>query len=81
MALRPPNHEPDGYEQRREALARIFAASLMDLHKDPLGQNLPADLWGQMLPQVDATLFLVTKSKRAEADLFAHSPPSVPEGV
>lgn len=63
----------DGYEQRREALARLLSASLMNLRKDPLGQNLPADLWSQMLPQADATLFLVTKSEKARADLLAHN--------
>ncbi len=64
----------DGYALRREALAKLFAASLMDLRKDPLGTNLQADLWSQMLPKADATLFLVTGSKRAEADLLTHTP-------
>jgi hypothetical protein len=62
----------NGYEQRREALAKLFAASLMDLRKDPLGTNLPVDLWSQMLPKADATLFLITRSKKAETDLLTH---------
>jgi hypothetical protein len=44
----------------------------MDLRKDPLGTNLPIDLWSQMLPKADATLFLITRSKKAEIDLLTH---------
>jgi hypothetical protein len=38
-------------QAREEALARLLAAQDMGLIKDPLGVNLPQDLWAQRLAQ------------------------------
>ncbi len=46
-------------EVRRDALARVIAAEKMLLTKDPLGQQLPYELWSQMLPQAESLLHLV----------------------
>jgi hypothetical protein len=56
--------ESDGFHslarsRRREALARLFAADKMALLGDPLGANLPHDLWSQMLEKADATLCMI----------------------
>lgn len=48
------------YQQRRDALARILAASLMGLAKDPTGSGLPEDCWRQVAPKADAILFIVS---------------------
>lgn len=65
------------YEQRAEALARILAASLMSLVKDPTGAKLPKDCWRQMLPKANAILFIVSTgvehevaAKALEADIM-----------
>ena len=49
------------YEQRRDALARIPAASLMGLLKDATGAKLPEDCWRQMVPKANAILFIVSQ--------------------
>jgi len=54
------------YEARRERLARLLAASLMSLVRDPTGDHLPAECWRQMLPKADAILFIVSKPETAE---------------
>jgi hypothetical protein len=46
------------YEVRRERMARVLAASLMGLLKDPAGDHLPAECWMQMLPKADSILFI-----------------------
>lgn len=56
------------HEQRREAMARVLAAALMGLVKDPTGANLPEDLWKRMLPKADGALFLTTSDYEAEDD-------------
>lgn len=56
----------DPYEHRRDALARILAASLMQLVADPTGERLPEGCWRQMSPKANAILFIV--SKDAEHD-------------
>jgi hypothetical protein len=48
------------YEKRRDALARLLAASLMGLVEDPTGANLPEDCWRQMIPKANAILFIVS---------------------
>jgi hypothetical protein len=65
------------YEQRRDAMARILAASLMGLVRDPTGAKLPEDCWRQMVPKANAILFIVsrgveheTAGKALEHDLF-----------
>jgi hypothetical protein len=51
------------HSQRREALAKILAAALMGLVKDPTGANLPADCWGQMTDKAEAVLFIATNGQ------------------
>lgn len=51
---------PTPYQQRRDALARILAASLMGLIKDPTGSGLPEVCWRQMATKADAILFVVS---------------------
>jgi len=48
------------YQQRRDALARVLAASLMGLVKDPTGSGLPDDCWRQMTAKANAILFIVS---------------------
>jgi len=48
------------YHARREALAKILAASLMGLVKDPTGTRLPEECWRQMVAKADAILFIVS---------------------
>jgi hypothetical protein len=55
------------YEQRRDALARVLAASVMGLVKDAAGANLPAECWRQMSPKAAAFLFIVSDVDRFEA--------------
>jgi hypothetical protein len=55
------------YSQRRIALAKLLAASMMGLRKDATGSDLPEDLWRQMLSKADATFFIVSDTDRAEA--------------
>lgn len=60
------------FEQRRDALARLLCASLMNLIKDATGSNLPDDLWHQMIPKANAILLLTSKTgdhKRAKEEL------------
>lgn len=58
MADEPAMTAP--YEQRRDTLARLLAASLMQLVKDPTGSRLPEDCWRQMAPKANAILFIVS---------------------
>ena len=51
---------PTPYQQRSEALARILAASLMELVKDPTGSRLPEACWRQMAAKAHAILFIVS---------------------
>jgi hypothetical protein len=55
------------YQQRRDALARVLAASLMGLVKDATGSTLPEDCWHQMLAKADAILFIVSSGPEHEA--------------
>lgn len=48
-------------ERRREALAKLLAADMMKMRRDPTGFNLPPDLWRLMLPKADAILLLVRR--------------------
>lgn len=54
------------YEQRREAIARILAASRMGLRNDPTGQYLPQDCWSWMTRKAVAFLFIVSKGDERE---------------
>jgi len=54
------------YEVRRERMARVLAASLMGLVKDPAGDRLPAECWEQMLPKADAILFITSQPETPE---------------
>lgn len=47
------------YHARRETLARLLAAILMDLRKDPTGSQLPYELWSQQLPRATAFIYLM----------------------
>lgn len=51
---------PSSYSQRREALAKLLAASIMGLVKDPTGAKLPRDCWEVLLPKADAILFIIS---------------------
>ena len=55
------------YEYRRDTLARVLAASLMGLVKDPAGNALPEDCWGQMKAKADAILFIVSTGAEHES--------------
>jgi len=55
------------YEQRSDALARILAASLMGLVKDPTGIGLPEKCWRQMTAKANAILFIVSSGTEHEA--------------
>ena len=57
---------PTPYQQRRDALARILAASLMGLVKDPTGSGLPEECWRQMAAKADAILFIVSTGTEHE---------------
>jgi len=54
------------FEQRRDALARILAASLIQLEDDATGADLPEDCWGQMRAKANAILFIVSQERSAE---------------
>jgi hypothetical protein len=60
-AILPP------YDQRRIAMAKLLAASMMGLRKDATGSKLPEDLWRQMLPKADAVLFIISNTDQAAA--------------
>jgi hypothetical protein len=55
------------YQQRRVALAKLLAASMMGLRGDATGANLPEDLWERLLPKADAVFFIVSDIDRGEA--------------
>lgn len=55
------------YQKRRDALARILAASVMGLVKDATGSGLPDDCWQTMAPKADAILFIVSDQDRNNA--------------
>ena len=48
------------YTKRREALARILAASVMGMINDPLGQHLPDECWQQMTAKADAIFSIIS---------------------
>jgi hypothetical protein len=48
------------FEERRDALAQLLAASLMGLVDDPTGADLPEDCWGRMRPKANAILFILS---------------------
>jgi hypothetical protein len=52
--------DESSFEKRRNALARLLAASIMGLVKDPAGVNLPEDCWGQLVSKANAILFIVS---------------------
>ena len=54
------------YEQRRDTLARLLAASLMSLTKDAIGTELPEEAWRQMVPKANAILFIVSTGNEHE---------------
>lgn len=54
------------YQQRSDALARVLAASLMGLVKDPTGNRLPEDCWRQMTAKANAILFIVSSGTEHE---------------
>lgn len=59
MRTAPPSRrmpELSPHEERLEAMAKLLAAALMGLVKDPTGSKLPPDCWKQMLPKAEATL-------------------------
>ena len=60
-----------GHEARREALARLLAAEIMGLVKDPLGARLPEECWSQMTQQADAALVLFTRTDAAMRSMAA----------
>jgi hypothetical protein len=55
-----PTPNESSFEQRRNALARLLAASIMGLVKDPAGTKLPEDCWRQLVPKANAILFIVS---------------------
>jgi hypothetical protein len=55
------------YEQRRDALARILAALLMELRDDPTGADLPQECWWPTRAKAAAILFLISKGEEHEA--------------
>jgi hypothetical protein len=68
LSRAPDQAMPGGtpYDQRREALARVLAASLMGLVKDTAGAKLPEDCWRQMTTKADAILFIVSPPSSGE---------------
>jgi len=56
-----PIPDESSFEQRRNALARLLAASIMGLVKDPAGTKLPEDCWRQLVPKANAILFIVSQ--------------------
>lgn len=48
------------FERRRDALARLLAASLLDLVADPTGADLPEACWKKMTQKANAILFVVS---------------------
>lgn len=55
------------YDKRREALARLIAASTMGLRDDATGAGLPIDLWRGYLPDADAILIIINGVDREAA--------------
>lgn len=51
------------HAKRREAMARLLAAALMGLVKDPTGAALPEDCWQQMNDKAEAVLFIATNGQ------------------
>lgn len=54
------------YDVRRERMARLLAASLMGLVKDPAGDRLPDECWKQMLAKADSIFFIVSQPGTTE---------------
>lgn len=63
-----------GHQARREAMARLLAAEIMGLRNDPLGQNLPAECWSQVVKKADAALLLFTHTEASKRDVAAINP-------
>lgn len=64
-----PEQERDLYKRNEETFARRIAAKKMSLKDDPLGMNLPDDLWQQCIPQAQRMLsFEVT----TRSSVYAH---------
>ena len=61
------------HHRRREALARLLAAEIMGLVKDPLGERLSAECWQQMTAKADAALLLCTHTEAAKRSMEAHA--------
>jgi hypothetical protein len=57
------------YDARRERVARVLAASLMGLIKDPTGDRLPDECWQQLLPKADSILFITSQPGTQEHHL------------
>jgi hypothetical protein len=65
----------EGHKARREALARLLAAEIMGLVKDPLGSRLPTECWSQMMRVADAAMVLGTHTEAAKRDMESHQTP------
>lgn len=61
------------HQARREAMARLLAAEIMDLRKDPLGARLPYDCWSQLVTKADAAMLLATHTEASKQDMASHS--------
>jgi hypothetical protein len=48
-------------QKRRDALARILCAQVMNLHTDALGENLPDDMWQRFYDRADAIICLTKR--------------------
>lgn len=44
-------------------MARVLAAAVMNLVKDPTGSRLPPEVWRLLLPKADAVLFIITNGR------------------
>lgn len=59
---------------RREAMAKLIAAALMGLIKDPTGAKLPEDCWQQMNKKAEAVLFIITNGQTPFEAADYHGP-------
>lgn len=55
----------EGHQRRREALAKLLAAAIMDLQRNPLGGRLPDEIWRQAQARADTVLSLVTAQDKS----------------
>jgi hypothetical protein len=59
-------------------LARLLAASLMELVTDPTGDQLPHECWQATLAKADAVLFVTSHPETIEHQLAGNALTMVP---